>query len=78
MQLDETRMGAHLGHVARTRQVDHEFADRMRARPCRQHDHTVAHRDGFVQVVRDEQHGLALGHPQLQHFVFHQLARLDV
>src|SRR3546814_8249984 len=50
----------------------------MGARAGRQHHHPVAHGDGLVQVVRDEQHGLALGHPEFEHFVFHQLARLDV
>ena len=78
VQFDEARMGAHLGHVARARQVDRELADRMRRRPGRQHHHAVAHRDGFVQVVRDEQHRLLLGGPQVEHFVFHQLPGLDV
>jgi len=78
VQLDELWVGADFGHVARARQADVKFADGVRGRTCRQHHHAVAHGDCLVQVVRDEEHGLALRHPEVKHLVFHQLARLDV
>jgi hypothetical protein len=49
-----------------------------RARAGRQDHDAVAHRDGLVEVVRDEQHRLFLRAPQREHFVLHQLPRLDV
>src|SRR6476659_271235 len=78
VQLDEARRRAHLGDVARPRQVDRELADRMRRRAGREADDAVAHRDRLVEVVGDEEHRLLLLGPDREHFVFHQLARLHV
>src|SRR5690606_23102441 len=78
VKLNESGLIAHLGHIAGSGNVDGEFTDRTRGRAGRQHHHTVAHRNGFVEVVGDEQHRLALTHPDLHHFVFHELASLNV
>ena len=78
VQLDEARRRAHLGDVARPRQVDRELADRMRRRAGREADDAVAHRDRLVEVVGDEEHRLLLLGPEREHLVFHQLARLHV
>ena len=61
VQLDEARRHPDLGHVARPRQIDRELADRVRRRSGRQHDHAVGERDRFLEIVRDEQHRLAIG-----------------
>src|SRR6201991_3240481 len=73
VQFDESRRHAHLGHVTRAREVDREFADRMRGGAGAQANHAVAHRDRLVQIVRDEQPLFFLLGPQREHFVFHQL-----
>ena len=78
VQFHETRRRTHLGDVARARQVDREFADRVRGRPGAQADHAVAHRDRLVEVVGDEEHRLLLLGPERQDLVLHQLAGLDV
>src|SRR4029079_8720288 len=78
VQLDEARRRAHLGNVARPRQVDRELADRMRPRAGGEADDTVAHRDRLVEVVGDEEHRLLLLGPDREHLVLHQLARLHV
>src|SRR5436190_5100412 len=77
MQLDEARREADLGDVARPRQIDGEFADRMRLGSCREHHHPVGKRNGLLEVVRDEHHRLAVRRPELEQLVLHQLARLD-
>src|SRR6478672_3837843 len=78
VQLDEARRRAHLGDVARSRQVDRELADRMRRRAGGKADDAVAERDRLVEVVGDEEHRLLLLGPEREQLVFHQLARLDV
>ena len=78
VQLDEARRRAHLGDVARPRQVDRELADRMRRRPGREADDAVAERDRLVEVVGDEEHRLLLLGPEREQLVLHQLAGLDV
>ena len=51
----------------------------MRASGPRRHDHhAVGQRDRLLQVVGDEQHGLAVAGPQLEQQVAHDLARLGV
>src|SRR5690606_15884825 len=47
VQFDEARLHADFGHVARARDVDDEFPDRMGIRAGRQHHHAVAHGDGL-------------------------------
>src|SRR5688572_31049603 len=78
VQLDEARRQADLGHVARPRQVDDELADRVRFRAGGHHHHAVGERDRLFQVMRDEDHRLAVGRPQLEQLVLHEMARLDV
>src|SRR5690606_15388551 len=65
--------------------VDDEFANRTRGRASTQDHHTIAHGNGFVQVVGDEQHGLPsfaslrfAALPESENFVFHQLPCLNV
>ena len=78
MQRDEARVAADLRDVARPRESDVEARDRSRRRTGRQHDHAIRQRDRLVEVVRDEEDGLALRLPQVEQLVLHQLARLDV
>ena len=78
VQFDKARQHPDLGNVARPRQVDRELADRMRRGPRRQHDDAIRQRDRLLQVVRDEQDGLAVGRPQVEQLVLHQLTCLDV
>src|SRR6202011_1173200 len=56
VEREESRRHADLRHVARPRQVDPEVADRMRARPRRQHHDAVGQRDRLLEIVGDEQH----------------------
>src|SRR5712691_12792127 len=42
------------------------------ARGRRQHDDLVGERDGLLEVVRDEEHGVARVRPQVQQLVLHQ------
>jgi len=78
MQLKEARCCLDFSHVARARDIDMEFTDGVRGWAGAEHHHAVAHGNGFVQVVRDEEHGFFLGLPQVQNLVFHELAGLDV
>ena len=65
-------------HVARARQVDRELADRMRRGPRGEHHDAIGERDRLLEVVGDEDDALAVGAPELEQLVLHQLARLDV
>src|SRR6266446_634004 len=78
MQLDEARREANLRHVAGAWQVDLVSADRPRRGTRRQHDYAVRERDRLLQVVGDENHRFAVGRPQLEQLVLHQLPGLDV
>src|SRR6516165_2423944 len=78
VQLDEARRRAHLGDVARPRQVDRELADRMRRRTRGEADDAVAERDRLVEIVGDEEHRLLLLGPEREQLVVHQLAGLHV
>ena len=60
------------------RQVDGVVADDARRRPRRHDHHAVGQRDRLLQVVGDEQHGLAVAGPQLEQQVAHDLARLGI
>src|SRR3974390_626169 len=73
VQLDEARREPDLGHVARPRQADAEPADRARCGAGGQHHHAIRKRNRFLQIVRDEHHGLAVGRPQLEQLVLHEL-----
>src|SRR5713226_8062355 len=48
------------------------------ARARREDDDLVGERDGLLEVVSDEEHGIARVRPQVQQLVLHQVARLDV
>src|SRR4051812_24508962 len=58
VELEETRREADFRHIARTWQVDPEFADRSSLGAGGKHDHAIGHRNGLFQVVRNEQDGL--------------------
>src|SRR5437899_4215053 len=65
-QREEIRVAA----IARTINCDrYDLLDR--ARPLRQDDDAVAHVNGFVDVVSNEQHGSAPGLPKAQNFILH-------
>src|SRR6267143_3051080 len=78
VQLDEAWRQPDLGDIARPRQVDGEFADRVRLGAGREHPDAIRQRDRFLQVVGDEHHRLAIGGPQLEELVLHELPGLDV
>src|SRR6266511_1072209 len=46
--------------------------------PRGEHDHLVGKRDGFLEVVGDEEHRIPRLGPQVEQLVLHQVARLDV
>src|SRR5712691_4176537 len=48
------------------------------ARARREDDDFVGERDGLLEIVGDEEHGVARVRPQVEQLVLHQVARLDV
>src|SRR5215471_3629821 len=58
VEIEEGGGHADLRDVARSRQLDHEIADRPRAGAGRQHDDAVGERDRLLEIVSDEQHRL--------------------
>ncbi len=65
-------------NIARTRKPHPPVADDARARP-RRHDHdAVGERDRLFEIVGDEQHRLAIGVPQFQQQIAHDLAGLGI
>src|SRR6185436_19458257 len=72
VQLEKARQQPAFRHIAGPRQVDDELADRARTWARRQYDHPVREGDGLLQVVRNEDHRLAIGFPQLEQLVLHQ------
>src|SRR5437773_6004326 len=50
----------------------------MRCRARGKHHYSVGQRNRLLEVVRDEYHRLAVGGPQLEQLVLHQLPRLNV
>jgi hypothetical protein len=77
VNLDEARLKTNLGHVAWSWKVD-----RIVALDCAgaggDHEHAVAERDGFLEVVRHEDHGRGAGRPEVEELVLHQRAGLHV
>ena len=67
-----------LGNVARARQRHPPVADDARRRPRRHDDDAVGERDRLFQVVGDEQHRLAVGAPQVEQQIAHDLPGLRV
>ena len=56
--------------VAQPRARERDGEDALDAAGARGHQHdAVAHVEGFVDVVRDEEHGGAAGLPEAEHFV---------
>ena len=53
-------------------------ADDARGRPRRHDDDAVGERDRLFQIVGDEQHRLAVGAPQIEQQIAHDLPRLRV
>ena len=78
VQLVERRIELDLGDVARARQRHPPVADDARRRPRRHDDHAVGQRDRLFQIVGDEQHRLAVGAPQIEQQVAHDLPGLRV
>ena len=74
----EGRVELDLGDVARARQRHAPVADDARRRPRRHDDDAVGQRDRLFQVVGDEQHRLAVGAPQIEQQIAHDLPRLRV
>ena len=68
----------HFGNVARPRQRHPPVADDARARPRRHDHHAVGQRDRLLEIVGDEQHRLAVGVPQFQQQIAHDLPGLGV
>ena len=78
VQFVERRVELDLGDVARARQRHAPVADDARGRP-RRHDHdAVGERDRLFEIVGDEQHRLAVGAPQIEQQIAHDLPRLRV
>src|SRR5437899_2518265 len=72
-QREEIRVAA----IARTIKCDrNDLLDR--AGPLRQDDDAVAHVNGFIDVVSNEQHGSAPVLPKAQNFILHTHARKGV
>ncbi len=78
MQRVEGGVEPDLGDVARARQADLPLADDARGRAGAHDDDAVGERDGFLEVVGDEHHRLAVGAPQLQQEIAHDLPGLRV
>src|SRR5471030_1610966 len=78
MQFHKSGRQTDFRHVARALKIDLVFAYGVRVRSRRQYHHAIGERDRLFQVVGDEHHRLALGRPQFEQFVFHQLSRLHV
>src|SRR5690242_3810028 len=60
----EGRVGLDLGDVARPRQRHPPVADDARGRSGRHNDDAVGQRDRLLQIVGNEEDGLAVGAPQ--------------
>src|SRR5579872_4364095 len=66
------------GDVARTGQRDAPVADDARGR-TRGHDHdAISERDRLFEIVGDEQHRLAVGAPEFEQEIAHDLAGLGI
>src|SRR3989344_118254 len=77
-RLEVHELGAGLDRVmARVRQV-HRQLGLDATGPGAEHGHAVGHEDGFVDVVGDEKHRLALGLPDAQQQLLHEHAGLVV
>src|ERR671924_2010283 len=76
VELDKTRREPNLRNIARPRKIDAVIADGVRLGTCGEHDHAVRKRDRLFEVVRDEEHGLAVRRPKLEELVLHELAGL--
>src|SRR5713101_391368 len=68
---------ADLDDIARPRDGD-GIAGLDPSRAGREHDHLVGERDGLLEVVGDEEHGVARLRPEVQQLVLHHVPRLDV
>src|SRR5262249_34639203 len=67
-----------LGDVARARQLNLPVADDAGGGPRRHDHHAIGQRDRLLQIVGHEQHRLAVGVPQIEQQVAHDLPRLRV
>src|SRR5262245_47246187 len=78
VEIVERGLDLDLGDVARARQRDLPIADDAGGGPRRHDHHAVRERDRLLEIVGDEQHGLAVGVPQIEQQVAHDLPRLRI
>jgi hypothetical protein len=74
----KARLEADIRADARARQVDAVLGNDARRRACRHDDDAIGKRDRFVEIMCDEEHGLAVGGPQGQEKIAHERTRLRV
>src|SRR5262245_10861333 len=78
VEIVERALDLDLGDVTRSRQGDLPIADDARGGPRRHDHHAVGERDRLLEIMGDEQHRLAIGAPQIQQQVAHDLPRLRI
>src|SRR5215467_7036435 len=78
MQVLERLVVPDFGDVAGTWQRHRPIADDARGRTRRHDDDAVGERNRLLEVMGDEQHGLAVSVPQIEQQIAHDLARLRV
>src|SRR6266700_6685742 len=78
VEIVERGLDLDLGDVARPRQRDLPIPDDAGGRPRRHDHHAIGQRDRLLEIVGDEQHRLAVGVPQIEQQVAHDLPRLRV
>ena len=78
VQFDKAWMQTYLLDIPRPRQVDVEFANRMASGTRRQHYNTIGERDRLFEVMRHEENSADILRPEVQQFVFHELASLHI
>ena len=78
MQVVERAVELHFRRVARARERHGPVADDARGGPGRHDDDAIRQRDRLFEIVGDEHHRLAVGAPQIEQQIAHDLARLRV
>ena len=78
VQRDEAGIELDLGDVARARDRHVPVADDARSRSGGHDHHAIGERDRFLKVVRDKKHRFAIGGPEVEQQITHNLPRLGV
>ena len=78
MQFMERAIELDLGDIARPRDRNPPVADDARRRPRRHDHHAVGQRDRLLKIVGDEHHRLAVGAPQVEQQIAHDLTGLRI